>query len=174
VDSLDSLSFFRFCPPIILWVCSFVFNQFKKYPFLSRSDLCYYTALLYFWARRASCFVLCASSSCSLLLLLPLPLFLIFNMGSFSLTTLLGLPSVCLSRLLRLFPAEGRERERNIPTDSLLRSWSQDGKRRCDSYACTRERELLYVGYGCGRSVTVVLLILRNPPLLYFRGSLLS
>jgi hypothetical protein len=56
----------------------------------------------------------------------------------------------------------------------LLRSWSQDGKRRCDSYACTRERELLYVGYGCGRSVTVVLLILRNPPLLYFRGSLLS
>ena len=101
-------------------------------------------------------FFLCASSSCSLLLLLPLPLFLIFNMGSFSLTTLLGLPSVCLSRLLRLHPAEGRERERNISTDSLLRSWSQDGKRRCDSYACTRERELLYVGYGCGRSVTVV------------------
>ena len=57
VESLDSLScFFRFCPPIILWVCSFVFNQFKKSPFLSRSDLCYYTALLYFWARRASCF----------------------------------------------------------------------------------------------------------------------
>ena len=54
VESLDSLSFFRFCPPIILWVCSFVLNQFKNlFAFLSRSDLCYYTALLYFLAETS-------------------------------------------------------------------------------------------------------------------------
>jgi hypothetical protein len=95
----------------------------------------------------------CDSSSSYYLLLLLL--FLIFNIiFFFSLTLLLGLPSVCLSRLL-LLPTppsrKERERERSISTDSVLRSWNQDGKRRCGSFACTRVTELMYVGYGWGR-----------------------
>jgi hypothetical protein len=52
VESLDS-SLFRFCPPIILWVCSFFFNQFKNL-FAFLLDLICATIQRYFFFGEAS------------------------------------------------------------------------------------------------------------------------
>lgn len=96
-ESPGFLLVFRSLSPIILWICSSsFFQQFKNSPSF---DLCYYTALFFFWRGERAPFL---RFSFLVLLLLLLLLFLFFG-SVFILICFLGCPlfvSLCLSRLL--------------------------------------------------------------------------
>ena len=134
-ESPGFLLVFRSLSPIILWVCSSsFFQQFKNSPSF---DLCYYTALFFFLARRASSFsalLLPRSTFTTLTTISLLRLSLHLNL-------LLGLPSVFLSLSVTITIQPSREKMGWEDSNNYYRDWLGwwSGKR-SDSYACTRVR----------------------------------